>query len=121
MKYTKPERLEIGRRVYEGELTRYQAAEEYDINDNTVRSYMRMYRDIHGLPAKRSTKSAGSAVIAHKPCIPEYAEYADMTKEELIRELVNARITEARLKKGYEVKGDGAEKVFMPLDSKNTK
>ena len=44
-----------------------------------------------------------------------------MTKEELIRELVKARITEARLKKGYEVKGDGAEKVFMPIDSKNTK
>lgn len=121
MKYTKPERLEIGRRVYYGELTRYQAAEEYDINDNTVRSYMRMYRDLHGLPAKSSSKTAGDAVVIQKPCIPEYAEYADMTKEELIRELVKTRITEARLKKGYEVKGDGAEKVFMPLDSKNTR
>ena len=29
-------------------------------------------------------------------------------KEELIQELVKARITEARLKKGYEVKGDGS-------------
>ena len=121
MKYTKLERLEIGRRVYNGELTRYQAAEEYGLNDNTVRSYMRMYRDINGLPAKRSIKYAGDAVIVQKPCNPEYVEYADMTKEELIRELVKAKITEARLKKGYEVKGVGADKVFMPIDSKNTK
>ena len=121
MKYTKQERLEIGCRMYNGELTRYEAAEEYGINDNTARSYMRMYRDVHGLPAKRATKSAGDVVIKQKTYAPEYAEYADMTKEELIRELVKAKITEARLKKGYEVKGDGADKVFMPLDNKNTK
>ena len=41
-----------------------------------------------------------------------------MTKEELIRELVKARITEARLKKGYEVKGDGSVIIY---DSKNTR
>jgi transposase len=34
-------------------------------------------------------------------------ELESMTKEQLIQELVKARITEARLKKGYEVKGDG--------------
>ena len=44
-----------------------------------------------------------------------------MTKEELIQELVRSRIREARLKKGYEVKGDGPEKVFIPLSNKNTK
>ncbi len=38
-----------------------------------------------------------------------------MTKEELIREIVRCKIREARLKKGYEVKGNGAEKVFIPL------
>ncbi len=46
MKYTKEQRLDIGRRIYDGEITRYQAAEEYDINDQTARAYMRMYRDI---------------------------------------------------------------------------
>lgn len=34
MKYTLEQRLDIGRRIYEGELTRFQAAEEYGINDN---------------------------------------------------------------------------------------
>jgi hypothetical protein len=41
-----------------------------------------------------------------------------MTKEELIQELVKARITEARLKKGYEVKGDGSVILY---DNKNIK
>lgn len=38
--------------------------------------------------------------------------------EELIGEIVKARITEARLKKGYEVKGDGAVILY---DSNNIK
>lgn len=37
----------------------------------------------------------------------ELDELKAMTKEELIQELIKAKITEARLKKGYEVKGDG--------------
>ena len=31
MKYTKEERMEIGRRIYNGEISRYEAAEEYGI------------------------------------------------------------------------------------------
>ena len=50
MKYTKEERLEIGRQVYEGQFTRYQAAEKYGISDQTARDYMRMYRDTNSLP-----------------------------------------------------------------------
>ena len=34
MKYTREERLDIGRRIYAGELSRYQAAEEYGISVN---------------------------------------------------------------------------------------
>ena len=57
MKYTKEQRLDIGRRIYNGEITRYQAAEEYDINDQTARAYMRMYRDINQLPPKRKVSA----------------------------------------------------------------
>ncbi len=45
MKYTHEERLEIGRRIYTGEISKYQAAAEYEINDQTARNYMRIYRD----------------------------------------------------------------------------
>ena len=36
-------------------------------------------------------------------------------------ELVMARINEARLKKGYMVKGAGADKEYILLDNKSTK
>ena len=52
MKYTKEERLDIGRRIYDGEISRYEAAEEYGINDQTARTYMRMYRDEPGLDVR---------------------------------------------------------------------
>lgn len=105
MKYTKQQRLDIGRRIYEGELNRYEAAEEYGINYSTAREYMRFYRDVNGLPAKHMKKA--TPIPVHKePSALEDLE--SMTKEELIQEVVKARIQEARLKKGYEVKGDGA-------------
>ena len=42
MKYTKEERLDIGRKVYDGEISRYEAAELYGISDQTARNYMRL-------------------------------------------------------------------------------
>jgi len=115
MKYTQEERLEIGRRIYEGEISRYVAAEEYGISDGTARDYMRKYRDVNQLPPKHGKRS--NAIPVRKT--PEDMEDLEaMTKEELIREIVKARITEARLKKGYEVKGDGTVILY---DNKNTK
>ena len=32
MKYTKEHRLDIGRRIYDGEISKYDAAEQYDIS-----------------------------------------------------------------------------------------
>ena len=126
MKYTKAERLDIGRRIYEGEIGRYQAAIEYDIHEHTARTYMRLYRDTHKLPAKCAKTPIRKPRLAEAEAEPvsidpDLEAYASMTKEELIREIVRSKIREARLKKGYEVKEDGAEKVFIPLGNKNTK
>ena len=99
MKYTKEQRLDIGRRIYDGEISRYEAAEEYVINEQTARNYMRMYRD-----AKQGRRSICAPSFKKAPA--ELDELKAMTKEELIQELIKAKITEARLKKGYEVKGD---------------
>ena len=109
MKYTLEERLEIGRRIYDGEISRYEAAEQFGINDQTARNYMRMYRDANQLPPKQG-KRAGSTLLL-KNDHAGIDDLAAMTKEELI-------ITEARLKKGYEVKGDGTVVLY---GSKNTK
>ena len=115
MHYTKEERLDIGRRIYTGEITRYQAAEEYGISDQTARDYMRLYRDTNQLPPKNGHGKSRQAA-ATPPVNLEDMEA--MTKEELIEELIKARIAEARLKKGYEVKGDGSVLRYV---SKNTK
>ena len=106
VKYTKEDRLDIVRRIYTGEMGRYEASEKYDININTARDYMRLYRDTHDLPAKRGT-SKNYAVGQTAASAASLEELESMSKEELIRELIKARINEARLKKGYEVKGDG--------------
>ena len=120
MKYTKEQRLDIGRRIYEGEIDRYQAAEEYGINDYTARDYMRLYRDTYQLPHIRGT-CGNSKVVPNASNITNKAdlqEYQDMSKEELIQALIQTRITEARLKKGYEVKGDGS---IIRYNNKNIK
>ena len=116
MKYTKEERMDIGRRIYDGEISRYEAAEQYGINDQTARNYMRMYRDTNKLPPKRGKRSITTPSFQKAPVGME--ELESMTKEQLIQELVKARITEARLKKGYEVKGDGTVILY---GNRNTK
>ena len=123
MKYTKDERLDIGRRIYDGEISRYDAAEEYGINYTTARDYMRLYRDANNLPPKKQHGRKPSGKNNHAALKPAQEptgleDYEAMSKEELIHELVLARIKEARLKKGYEVKGDGTVILY---GSKNTK
>ena len=111
MKYTKKERLDIGQQIYDGEISRYQAAEIYNISEQTARDYMRLYRDTQQLPPTRAKKNTITMPLAQEnPTGME--ELESMTKEQLIQELVKARITEARLKKGYEVKGDGTVVLY---------
>lgn len=43
-KFTKNERLEIGRKIFEKELNREEAAVKYDINPYTARDYLRLYK-----------------------------------------------------------------------------
>ena len=119
MKYTKEQRLDIGRRIYDGEITKYDAAQQYDISHQTARDYMRLYRNENHLQPKHGRPSKGGTSIQTPVPEPNNLEaYEAMSKDELIQELVKARITEARLKKGYEVKGDGS---IIRYSSKNTR
>ena len=116
MKYKKEERLEIGRQVYTGEITSEQAKNKYGIAAYTVKEYVRLYRETNSLPYKNKIGEYGK--LARHTERKSLEEYESMTKEELIDELIRARITEARLKKGYEVKGDG---TVIRYTKKNTK
>lgn len=119
MKYTKQEKLDIGRQIYDSEITRYQAAELYKICEGTARTYMRMYRDANNLPAKNCKQQKCNIIRPDSPALSANTDdFQSMTKEESIRELLKARIAEARLKKGYAVKGDGTVILY---GKKNTK
>ncbi|MFV0637235.1 hypothetical protein [Mitsuokella sp. WILCCON 0060] len=121
MKYTKEQRLDIGRRIYDGEITKYEAAKQYGIGPSTARDYMRMYRDENQLASKQGPMSFREKNLIQQKNKPEpynLEAYESMSKDELIQELIKARIAEARLKKGYEVKGDGS---VIRYSSKNTK
>ena len=96
MKYTKEQRLDIGHRIYDGEITRYEAAQQYDISFQTAWDYMRLYRDENHLPPKNGCPSGNGTCITTTVSEPNNLEtYEAMSKDELIQELVKARITEA--------------------------
>lgn len=120
MKYTKEQRLDIGRQIYNREITKADAAEIYDITVSTARDYMRLYRDTNHLPDMKAGRLSNQHLlnISWTEETATLEGYEEMTKEELIQELVKAQIREARLKKGYEVKGDGS---IVQYDNKNTK
>ena len=120
MKYTKEQRLDIAKRVYDGELTVEEAAVKYELNPSSVKGYLRLYRAETGLPP-RTHKTGNVTQPTRDPKDSSLKEYESMSKEELIDALVMARINEARLKKGYSVKGSGVEKEYLPIASGNTK
>ena len=49
MKYSKEQRLLIGREIYTHQISLNHAAEKYGINRYTARDYMREYRDTNNL------------------------------------------------------------------------
>lgn len=111
--------MDIGREIYHNELSKHDATVKYGIGINTARAYMRLYRDEYSLPRKQAGRQRGSGTVIVKTA--SYDEFDSMSREELIAEIIKAKINEARAKKGYQVKGDGAEKVFVPIENKNTK
>ena len=87
----------------------------FDISEESARRYRIMYEESIGVNHKLEKAATLSDVRA------VYGDYSSMSKDELIEELMKVRVREARLKKGYRVKGDGADKEYFLLDSKNTK
>ena len=122
--YILEERLEIGRQIYSHQLTVNEVAVKYDINHYTARDYMRYYRDKNNLPAMNSLYSKSQAPASTKLKSKKYFKYDDLenlSKEELIDEVIKARVEAERAKKGYKVKGDGQEKEFINLNNTNSK
>ena len=124
-KYSKKERLEIGREIYESGMTFIEAGIVYGFSDETARRYQLFYEQYSGVEHHSGSKipPKPSAEVLAKEAEPLEAasEYENMSKEQLIQELMKSKVREARLKKGYMVKGVGANKEFVTLNNKSIK
>lgn len=81
---------------------------------------MRLYRDVNGPPPKnRVHKEENTVKISVYSSEPDLSEHESMTKEEPVKELAESRIREARLKKGYGVKGAGADRTVTIFGNRN--
>ena len=125
MKYTKEERLEVGRKIHESGMSNVKAAEVFGISEESARRYRISYEESQGIE-HNSGKIRKKAIRAARLITPgepanSSDDYASMTKEKLIEELMKARIRESRLKKGYMVKGVGAAKEYVPIGKENIK
>ena len=125
MKYSKEERLEVGRKIHESGLSNLNAGIMFGISEESARRYRILYEQSQGIKhdSSRAHKCPVDTAALITPGEPMSSsdDYSSMTREELIEELMKSKIREARLKKGYLVKGGGADKEYILLDSKNTK
>jgi transposase len=121
MLYNKTERLEIAKKVYTNELEFNEALDKYELSNRTLRRYIDYYKTENGIKTKTMAPRNPDRIRKENDDFIDIEAYKAMSKEELINELILAKANELRAKKGYEVKGDGANKVFVPLNNKNSK
>ena len=122
MKYTKEQRIEIGRQVYTQELSHNDAMKKYGIVSSCVDNYVRLFKIENGIPTRCQGPNPISAkLLSAQGPYQDIEMYKSMSKEELINELILAKANELRAKKGYEVKGVGANKEYVSLNNRNTK
>lgn len=122
MKYSKEESLVIGKEVYEERITMPEAVIKYNVSDTTLARYRDAYKESIGIPIDKSKKSKSNKISTLATNFGlDICDYQNMSKDELIDELIKAKVNEARAKKGYEVKGGGASREYVSLNSKNSK
>ena len=121
MAYKKEQRLDIGRQIYTGEITKEDAMQKYGICRSGAEAYVTAYKRENGIPVISKKLNPSAKVIAETVSDGDLEMYQSMTKEELIQALILSKANELRAKKGYEVKGVGREKEFISLNNKSSK
>ena len=111
------EKEKILKEYYFGSIGRNAICQKYNISTSTLRKWREQYESsgVNGLKSqtgKASYKNPYAGLYLRKP---------KNRIEELELELMKKEIEIARLKKGYMVKGVGAEKEFVTTLDKNTK
>lgn len=125
MHNTREQNLDIGRRFANGEISVKEAMELLGRKRNNVYYWKNEYlRSIGEVAKPKAYQPKGTL---HKDIKDEVANedeisrLSSLSREELIDEVIKAKVGEARAKKGYEVKGGGENKEYVTLSNKNTK
>ena len=107
------EKEKIVKEYLNGE-TEVKLRNKYDLPSKMLYKWLKKYEEegLNGLKSKTGKNSNGKGFHLKKP---------KNKVEELELELMKKEIEIARLKKGYMVKGVGAEKEFVTTFDKNTK
>jgi transposase len=101
----KEERLEIGREVYESNITHTEASIKYQTGRTNIAGWVKLYKESIGIIDIKESKNS----------IDINTPYNDMSSDELRLELMRRDIEIQRLKKGYTVKGGGANSLKETL------
>ncbi len=126
MHNTRKENLDIAKRFLNGEITRKEAQQliggARKCTYYWVDEYKRSIGDQDVPPKNYKSNGAKTSTIKDEVANEdEISRLSSLSKEELIDEVIKAKVNEARAKKGYEVKGGGASKEYVILSNKNTK
>lgn len=116
-KYSIEERIAIGQKIIEQNIPYAEAARVFAVSYPTIANYVKMYRDSIGDTGETFRHKSISQTIQNV----EMDYLSNLSKEELINEVIRAKVGEARAKKGYKVKGGGQSKEFVTLSKENIK
>lgn len=118
---TKKEKIEIGKKIHDGEMTVKDAADAFCVSRATVWRWAKAYEQNPSQEGKPKVTPSPSKPLGVPAAAANPPEYEAMGKEELIRELMRRDIEVARLKKGYSVKGGGSRKEYVTSSGSSTK
>ena len=119
MHNTRSENLDIAKRFVNGELTTQEAQSMLGVTRNGIYYWAKEYRRSIGETVPKKPRNA--TIRKEVADTDELNRLSSLSKEQLIDEVIMAKVGEARAKKGYEVKGGGANREYVSLSSKNTK
>ena len=111
---TPEEKEQILLEYYSGNIGRNEICKKYGISITTLKQWRKKYKEdgIEGLKSKCGKKKG-----LNKGRPKNVRTY----QEELQLKIMKLEIENARLKKGYLVKGDGAQKEYITILEENTK
>lgn len=114
-KWATEDKVKIVEKYLKGIDSRRSIAKEYQVSDGQLHNWIKKYLNEgpKGLESKTGKRGNSFSALHRSKDLPEI--------KRLQLEIAQLQIEVERLKKGYSVKGVGAEKVFVPTKDSNMK